>query len=689
MGFLSPLLFVSAAWLAVPLWLHLRRRRRQNPVEFPSLRYLKTAAARMKRQARVEDIGLLLLRLLLILLLAMAFARPVIRSHGSNWLGSRRAVESVIVIDATASMAWHGPNGSRIDEAKRLAREWIAGLDRTDAVALWVLTDQLERPVPLPITDRSHVDAQLDALQPSEGTSSLAPVFAAARDWADTRSAGRKELVIITDNQRAAWDWPADGFFRNRWKSSNTGLVVLTPDAKEAQNIAIDSVIWSQSVVSDGDMLNGVAKVVNYGPSKANDLLECHLTGGAVQRLPVEVPAGGTTDVSITMPVVGVTGPVMTGELSLSGDALSCDDHWYLALPIRKRTISLVVDREESLASGMRASHFLTRALVAGGAGTAEAIAVSDLKNHAMDGIDALWFTGGSVRNLADWNLALQFADRGGTVVVTGESQPDPQFPNWPVAAGDESSLPAGRMATRLLVASHPMFAGVWSERTPFPPLPQRIARHSEPSSAAKTLATLAGDYPLLVEQLKGKGRILWLNASLDRSWGDLPLSPVYVPLVQQIARAGELAMRTGTTGSVGEAWPSLTVFGDSVAWPTAADGKTTPRLPHSGVFDALDTSGNPVWRCAANVRRSESDLTTTNTATLQAMLPGRVVAGSSGLKDWRDGNHRDVPLWPWMLAAAALVYLLEWRISSITAKQRMPDLERPSLAHRDRRARA
>ena len=122
MGLLSPLLLAFAAVLAVPVWLHLRRKRRQTPVEFPSLRYLKMAAARMKRQARVEDLWLLVLRMLLVALLAAAFARPVVRSRG-GWFGVGRAVESVVVIDATASMGWRGDAGSRLDAAKRLARE--------------------------------------------------------------------------------------------------------------------------------------------------------------------------------------------------------------------------------------------------------------------------------------------------------------------------------------------------------------------------------------------------------------------------------------------------------------------------------------------------------------------------------------------------------------------------------------
>ncbi len=106
------------------------------------------------------------------------------------------------------------------------------GLDRKDAVALWVLTDRLEQPVPVPITDRGHWFKELDALTVSEGSSGLAPVFNAAREWAETRGVGRKELVVITDNQAAAWDWPAEGFFRRAWSRGGTGLVVLAPDSR-------------------------------------------------------------------------------------------------------------------------------------------------------------------------------------------------------------------------------------------------------------------------------------------------------------------------------------------------------------------------------------------------------------------------------------------------------------------------
>jgi len=688
MGFLSPYLLAGFAALAVPLWLHLRRKRRQTPVEFPSLRYLRMAAARMKRQAKVEDLGLLVARLLLLALLVAAFARPVVRSRGA-WLGAARAVESVVVIDATASMGWHGEGGSRFDAAKRLAREWVAGLDRKDAVALWVLTDRLERPVSLPIADRGQWFKELDALVLSEGSSSLAPVFHAAHEWAGTRGAGRKELVVITDNQNAAWDWPADSFFRRVWRRGETGLVVLAPDTARAPNISVETVRWDGRAVREGSLLTGVARLANCGDAAVTDLLECRAGGHVLLRKPVEIPAAGSLEVPLSLPVPALDGPVLAGELALAGDALGCDDHWYFALPARRAYQVLVVNRGGGMGGTMSPSYFLTRALAAGGAGKAVAIEADAWKQQSTEGIDAVWFTGGAAGDAGAWSKALDYAAAGGTVVVGGDSQADPPHTDWPVTAGEEISLPAGRMATRLLDPEHALFNGVWSEQTVFPPLPQRTVRKCVAAPGAKVLATVAGEYPLLVERPQGKGRVLWLNASADRSWGDLPLSPAFVPLVQQLARARELAMQCATECRVGEAWPDLSKFAGSPAWPAGDDGQAAGRIRHSGLFDALAADGRTRWSCAVNVRREESDLRSPDPAKLQAMLPGRVAAGSTGIHEWREEIRREVPLWPWLLGASALAFLLEGWLSARTAQRRIAAAEGGALSPEKPRFRA
>jgi hypothetical protein len=390
-----------------------------------------------------------------------------------------------------------------------------------------------------------------------------------------------------------------------------------------------------------------------------------------VFRKPLEIAAGGSVDVPLSLAVPSVDGPVLTGEVALAGDALACDDKWNFALPVRHPIHALVVEHLAGIGGGMKPSFFLTRAIAAGGAGKATAIESDAWLKQSTEGIGSLWFTGGSLTNKAAWEKAMEFANAGGTVVVTGDSQPEPLPADWPVTVGEEARLPAGRMATRLLASDHILFDGVWSDQTPFPPLPQRIARSCVPANGGKLLAMLAGGYPFVVEAPRGKGRVFWLNASADRTWGDLPLSPAFVALIQQLARAQELALQTTTTCWVGEAWPDISKFSIAASWPRREDGESAARPLRSGLFDAISDDGKPLWRCAVNVRRAESDLRSVEAAKLQAMLPGKVAAGQQGIREWREEIRREVPLWPWLLTMAALVFLAEGWMSARAAKQR------------------
>ena len=76
-------------------------------------------------------------------------------------------------------------------------------------------------------------------------------------------------------------------------------------------------------------------------------------------------------------------------------------------------------------------------------------------------------------------------------------------------------------------------------------------------------------------------------------------------------------------------------------------------------------------WRVAVNVRRDESDLHPVEPAKLSSMLPGKLVAGQEGIREWREEVRREVPVWPWILAAAAMVYLAEGRMSARAAGRR------------------
>src|SRR5258705_8569091 len=121
-----------AAGIVVPsllLLYFLKLRRREMPISSTLL--WKKAIQDLQVNApfqRLRKNLLLLLQMLLLLLLALAFARPVMNyTRGAGKL-------AVIAIDHSASMAALDINGkSRLEEAKRLAKELVDGMAKDSA----------------------------------------------------------------------------------------------------------------------------------------------------------------------------------------------------------------------------------------------------------------------------------------------------------------------------------------------------------------------------------------------------------------------------------------------------------------------------------------------------------------------------------------------------------------------------
>src|ERR1700685_4031850 len=76
MSLLLPGFFAACLLIALPFFLHLLRIEPKNVVPFPALRFLGREALRDSRRHRITRWLLLFLRCLLIVLIALAFARP-------------------------------------------------------------------------------------------------------------------------------------------------------------------------------------------------------------------------------------------------------------------------------------------------------------------------------------------------------------------------------------------------------------------------------------------------------------------------------------------------------------------------------------------------------------------------------------------------------------------------------------
>jgi hypothetical protein len=190
-AFLAPLWLSLAALAAVPVLLHLLRRNIATRTEFPAVRYLQSAQKESSKDVRAKNLWLLVLRVLLMLLLALAAAGPVWTS------GEGTPRRLAIVLDNSLS------TGAIVDGAPVLARLTAAARELRaasgSAEGLWLITaDGTE------YAGRDAIDAALARVVALPNAGRLDAALARAIGRVRGESGNDGVVAVLTDGQASA-----------------------------------------------------------------------------------------------------------------------------------------------------------------------------------------------------------------------------------------------------------------------------------------------------------------------------------------------------------------------------------------------------------------------------------------------------------------------------------------------------
>src|SRR5262245_38401276 len=105
MTFLYPLLLGGALLAGVPVLIHLMMRQKPKRLIFPALRFLQEKRKITTRKLKLRHFLLLALRILLVLLIVLALARPRV-THQDLGLQGDQPIAAIIVMDTTPSMEY-------------------------------------------------------------------------------------------------------------------------------------------------------------------------------------------------------------------------------------------------------------------------------------------------------------------------------------------------------------------------------------------------------------------------------------------------------------------------------------------------------------------------------------------------------------------------------------------------------
>jgi len=210
-SFLEPFYLLLAGAAAVPLLLHLLRRRINVRVEFPAVRYILRAERENSRKLKLRNFLLMFLRILAVVLLALAAARPVGRLIGAGHAPTAIA----IVLDnslSTSTIVDGAPLFRRL-RAAALATARMA----TQADRIWLVTAD-GRVVG---GSSAAVADAIQRLEPIAGSGDLVAAVGRAVGLVRGAALPAQHVAIATDGQATSW--------RRATAAGDVGVSVFVP----------------------------------------------------------------------------------------------------------------------------------------------------------------------------------------------------------------------------------------------------------------------------------------------------------------------------------------------------------------------------------------------------------------------------------------------------------------------------
>lgn len=657
MNWLFPGFLLGAGAIALPLLLHLLRRRPKRSFVFPSLRFLAVTQQQTESRHRIQRWIVLLLRCAALALLAAAFARPF---FGAKAAGSRA---TVVVIDNTFSLQAK----DRWPALRQWAREQIGDASPTDKIGLLLIAPRPTWVAPL-TTDAPTALATLEKLAPEWEMARIEPALRLAAETLAATPADQRQLIFLGDHQRASWA----GF--NFEKKLPPGVPAIFP--KIPAPVARQAALRPPTLTHTPDGFRASLLVQNFTTAhertlrifRDDDPAPIHerkltLADREAQNLSIDLPAGKTANSA-------------RFRFTLDEDDLPADDRAYAVWHLTGERI-VILDSPPpgstadflgaALASTAELKPALQVSPIPNGPWSPQAIAV--LRNESS-------FSGDSASRLN------AFLHAGGAALIFATGGP---------AQTAWLSQSAGINVHPLKIDSTPLQVRDWSMDHP---LVTALSGHSVngllgwdfrrawalPIDAVDPLALWSGNEGgvALGETTAEGGRLLLCGFTADRRDSEWPIREVFVPFVHR-AVAHLLGAQTGGVVKPALVGEPIALPADSGDWravdgPAAASpaisvqGFVTPRAP--GIYEF--SAGTTKSLFAVNLTPEESDLAPWSEGTpwldLVSTEAPKVVVNAPVDLAAVDAEQRS-SLWWWLVAALAFVLLAEVGIANRTTR--------------------
>ena len=206
MAFLNPVFLSALALVGIPLLIHLIRRRKQKIVQWAAMEFLRQSQKKQRRRMRIEEFILLALRMLIVILACLAFARPVLRSIGAALLSQNTRIYAVIVLDNSYSMGFKARDGkTSLARAQTYTKQILSKILKPgDSASLVLLSDKPDVLINSPSFDRDLIERRINAVTLKDRGTDYLATAQLVNKLLKASHATVKEVYWLSDDQASA-----------------------------------------------------------------------------------------------------------------------------------------------------------------------------------------------------------------------------------------------------------------------------------------------------------------------------------------------------------------------------------------------------------------------------------------------------------------------------------------------------
>ncbi|WP_411274452.1 vWA domain-containing protein [Daejeonella sp.] len=523
MRFLSPGFLFALLAIAIPIIIHLFNFRKFKKVYFSNVRFLKFVQIQTSSRQHLKDRLILASRILALVFMVFAFARPYIPNPDQNNAYQQQVVS--IFVDNSYSMEAVNKEGTLLDESKRRAKEIASAYSLNDKFQL--LTNDFEGKFQRLLNYDEFLTA-VDEVKISSANRDLNQIIRRQEDVFIKEPNSKKTVYIISDFQ--------ENILPKAPVLADTSVAVRLVRLKSNSqpNISIDSIWFASAIHRPGDTEQMIVKLRNNSDEKAENIpvkITINKQQKAIGSLSIE-PRATSTD---TLFFSGLKAGWQEGEIEITDFPVVFDDRFYFSFNVQLSIPLLIINagkENEYLNSVYRSDVFFNVTNVGSGN-----INYAGLNNYPFLILNEVGqISEGLIQQLRE------FVNKGGSLMIFPELESNQEgLKTLLKTLGTD--FPAEVVTAETKVSSmnlqHPIFKGVF-ENIPQNldlPVAKKFLRYSIQNNTTKqSILEFPGRVTFLSEYRLGRGKIYLSAVPLNAETSNFARHSVFVPIMYQTA---------------------------------------------------------------------------------------------------------------------------------------------------------